>query len=261
MSPAELWGIDEDALNETMLPAHAGLIADPTQLAQPTDPPWSGWQSAGVSNEVQEHLTSRGFDGRFLTLLGSSETEARTRAKQVLAQAFQESDLIAVVEAWKLSQAEGSLTVVDQQQSQEVLESVPAEVRTSDMVSREVLIKPPIKLATASYTEAKRDFELDQRLHSAKDLTFEAEMEQRTGIAKEMSSFASRMQIAQALTQQRMLECRASAARGAPKGPEERVDMDFIRSSVDAAKAHCVYAKILAPGGAGLCEDLAFRKR
>lgn len=258
MSPAEvLAAIDEDTLDVTMLPA----LVEHTETAPPTAPTWSGWQLAGVTSEVQKHLLSRGFDGRFLTLLGSSETEARTRAKQVLAQAFQESDLIAVVEAWRLSQAEGSLAVVDQQECREVLESASVEVSTSDMVSREVLVQPPIKLATASYTEAKRDFELDQLLHSAKDLTFEAEMELRTGIAKDMSSFASRMQIAQARTQERMLQCRASAAKGAPRGPEERVDMAFIRSSVDAAKAHCVYAKISAPCGSGLCEDLAFRKR
>lgn len=66
-------------------------------------PAWAGWQTAGVSRRVEAHLARRGFEAESISSLGDCEATARRHAEQVLMRQFDDADINAVVEAWKLA--------------------------------------------------------------------------------------------------------------------------------------------------------------
>jgi len=312
---------------------------------------------AGISKEAQVHLEQRGLDEMSIGHLGSTEPEARRRAEQVLSQYFNETDIAAAVEAWRLSQARtcrrhadgivdappsypsapterverSSRGITDdlriglhvrvttdttcfereckasnlswptasdgQQQLRKVgLESridaidfrdftvelgdgiawvpiralqgfadceVPAARNTDSptftheesITMRQAIQHPSasmVPVPTASYAAAKEE---QQRKRNAGSDVCTASKKDDSNI----DAFKQRMLQAHQATQERMFACRAAAAR--PHRIPERVSLEHVRHSIEAAKARCVYISTLAPFSPNLCDDVFLRKQ
>jgi len=257
-----------------------------------------GVRNAGVSREVQEYLSQRGFNGRLLSLLGGSDAEAKRRAEQLLLPQFKTSDVEAVMEAWQLAQAvkwsrpcsaqsicmqscppTRQVTAVTAEEPMDIMQRAASEV-TQELMENLGLDfalaenRPTLEVEvrmedlqtsslgstrkdvpTVSYTAEKRRLEQTQlQLQGTQDSILEL------GSGSGVGSFAERMRQAQSNTREQMLLCRA-AGKAVVKHPEEKVSLEHIRCSIDAAKAESIYVKTLVPRVPFLCDDVVSRKQ